>query len=50
MVLVEFLDGFAEIISIILNEVFSWNIVGLNVGALLVIGFVLWLMVKLIWG
>lgn len=50
MVFVEFLDGSAELISIILNEVFSWNIVGLNVGALVVILFVLWLVVKLIWG
>lgn len=50
MVLVEFLDGFAENISIILNEVFSWNIAGLNIGALVLIAFVLWLMVKLIWG
>lgn len=50
MVLVEFLDGFAENISIILNEVFSWNIAGLNVGAMVVIAFVLWLVFKLIFG
>ena len=48
--LVIFLDGFAEMISIILNEVFSWYICGLNVGAMVLIVFVILLVVKLIWG
>lgn len=49
-VLVAWLDGWAEMIAIILNEVFSWYICGLNVGALLLIAFVIWLVVILIWG
>ncbi len=49
-VFVTFLDGFAEMISIVLNEFFSWNILGLNVGALVVFLFVLWLVVYFIWG
>lgn len=49
-VLIDWLDGFAEMVSIILNEFFSWNILGLNVGALVLIAFVIWLIVKFIWG
>lgn len=45
-----FIDGMVEMISITLNEVFSWTICGINLGAALVIGFILWLVVKLIWG
>lgn len=47
---VEFLDGAAELISIILNEVFSWYICGLNVGALVVFCAVISIIVLLIWG
>lgn len=43
-------DGFVGFITIVLNEVFSWNFYGLNLGALILIGFILWLVVKLIWG
>ena len=49
-VLVAFLDGAAEMISIILNEVFSWMILGLNVGAVVVFVGLLWLVVYFIWG
>ena len=49
-VLVEWLNGWADMIAIILNEVFSWYICGLSVGAMLIIVFVLWLAIKLIWG
>ena len=49
-VLVAFLDGAAEMISIILNEFFSWNILGLNVGAVVIFVGLLWLVVYFIWG
>lgn len=45
-----FIDGMVEMISITLNEVFSWTICGINLGAIVVIGFILWLVVVLIWG
>ena len=43
-------DGFVDMIAKTLNEILSWNIGGLNLGALILIGFILWLVVKLIWG
>lgn len=49
-VLILWLNGWADMIAITLNEFFSWNICGLNVGALVIIVFVLWLAIKLIWG
>ena len=49
-VFVLFVDGMGDLIAIILNEVFSWYILGIILGAILVIGFILWLVVKLIWG
>lgn len=49
-VLILFLDGFAEMIAIILNEVFSWYICGLNVGAMVIIIFIIWLVITLVWG
>ena len=45
-----FIDGMVGNVSIALNEVFSWTICGINLGASVVIGFILWLVVKLIWG
>lgn len=45
-----FIDGMVGSVSIVLNEVFSWTICGINLGAIVVIGFILWLVVKLIWG
>ena len=45
-----FVDGFVDMISMAANEFLSWNIAGINLGALLVIGFILWLVVKIIWG
>lgn len=50
MPLVDFLSGMTGMITSILNEFFSWNIMGLNVGAMVVIIFVIWLVVKIIWG
>ena len=47
---VVYVDGFVEMISMAINEFLSWNIAGINLGALLVIGFILWLVVVLIWG
>lgn len=47
---ISFVDGMADQIAIILNEVFSWNILGINLGAVVVIGFILWLVVHIIWG
>lgn len=45
-----FVNGFVDMIAKFINEVLSWNIAGINLGALCIIGFVLWLIVKLIWG
>ena len=49
-VLVEWLSGWTGMVSIILNEVFSWNICGLNVGAMAIIVFVLTVIVLLLRG
>jgi len=49
-VLIMWLDGLAEMVAIILNEFFSWYICGLNVGAMVIIVFIIWLVCTLIWG
>lgn len=49
-VLITWLNGWADMIAIVLNEVFSWYICGLNVGAMVIIIFVLLLAIKLIGG
>lgn len=49
-VLIQWLSGWTGMISIALNEFFSWTICGLNVGALAIICFIVMMIVWLLWG